>query len=111
MALKHTLIGRRSEVVSIYRMERVRDEGGGTTTLPVLYWQTMADVQHVKASRVAQSFQDKLKKVLSIRFRYRSDKQLEGSMTAEVDGKKMAIHSIDTDTYRDRFVEIIVTGD
>lgn len=101
--------GKRSERVKIFQSDIVRDEGGGSTTVPVLFWETWAEIKQIKGSRVAESFQDKLKLVYSLILRYRSDKTLKDNMIVEFRGKTTAIHTIDNEKFKDKFIELIVS--
>lgn len=101
-------VGRRRERVSIYKNEVIRDPGGGTTTEETLYWDTWSFVKEVKGTRVAETFQDSLKKVYSVLVRYREDKELNSGMQVEIRGKKTTIESIDNIELQGKYIEIIV---
>lgn len=101
--------GKRRERVKIFRIEKVWDDGGGSSTVPVLYWETWAEVIQIKGSRVAETFQDKLKHVYSLVIRYRNDKELKDNMLVEFRGKTTAIHTIDNEKFKDKFIELIVS--
>ena len=101
--------GKRSERIKIFRLEKIRDEGGGTDTIPVLYWSTWAEIEQVKGSRVAETFQDRLKQVYSIVVRFRNNKNIESNMLVEFRGKTTAIHTIDNERFKDKFIELIVS--
>ncbi|MCY4779494.1 phage head closure protein [Sphingobacterium sp. UT-1RO-CII-1] len=100
--------GRRRERISIYKNEVVRDLGGGTTTKETLYWDTWAWVKEIKGTRVAETFQDSLKKVYSVLIRYRDDKELNNAMQVEIRGKKTTIENIDNVELQGKYIEIIV---
>lgn len=101
--------GKRRERVRIFRLEKVWDDGGGSDTVPVLYWDTWAEVEQIIGSRVAESFQDRLKQVYSLTIRHRSDKDLKDNMIVELRGKSTAIHTIDNEKFKDKFIELIVS--
>ena len=108
MAIVNTSAGRRRERITIYKMEVVRDPGGGTDMVESKYWNTWAEVSQIRGSRVAETFQDSLKKVYSVRIRWRSDKKIDNAMKVEIRGVKTAIHSIDNTGLGDKFIELIV---
>lgn len=111
MALKSNEIGKRREQVTIYKVEVLRDPGGGTDTVESEYWKTWAYVYQIKGTRVAETFQDSLKKVYSVTLRWRSDKEIDNAMKVEIHGVKTAIHSIDNVGFGDKYIELITVVD
>lgn len=107
MAVKNRSVGKRRELITIYKAEVIRDEGGGTDTVDSVYWQTWAHVYQIKGSRVAETFQDSLKKVYSVTLRWRSDKEIDSAMKVGLFGIKTAIHSIDNVDFGDKYIELI----
>jgi len=102
-------VGKRRERVKIYRLEKIIDEGGGSDTVPVLYWETWAEISQIKVSRNAEVFQDKLRQIYSLVIRHRNDKTVSDNMIVEFKGKKTSIHTIDNEKFRDQFIELIVS--
>ncbi len=109
MAL-NTQIGRRRQMILIKRLEIIKDEGGGSDSEFVDYWKTWAEVKEVRATRVAESYQDRLKKVYSVKIRYRKDKVVSSDMRIIIKGKDYAIDGDENIDERDGFIEIIAVA-
>lgn len=104
----NVLVGRRRQRVIIYKNDVLRDAGGGTVVVKTIYWNTWAYIKEIKATRVAESFQDSLKKVYSVIIRYRNDKSINNAMQVEINGKLTAIDSIDNVELKGMHIELIV---
>ncbi|WP_265712296.1 phage head closure protein [Sphingobacterium sp. InxBP1] len=109
MAL-NTQIGRRRQIILIKRLEIIPDEGGGSDSTLVDYWKTWAEVKEVRATRVAESYQDRLKKVFSVKIRYRKDKVVSSDMRIVIKGKEYAIDGNENIDERDGYIEIIAVA-
>jgi len=103
-------IGRRDVMITINRLEVVKDPGGGTESSFVKYWETWAEVREIRATRVAENYQDRLKKVFALKVRYRSDKTVTSDMRIIIKGKDYAIDGIDNIEDANTHLEIIAVA-
>lgn len=99
--------GSLNQKIEIYKQENQPDESGGTYPQDVLYWETSAAVNQVKAGRTLQALQELLKPAVSFTVRYRKDKFVTPDMRIKWRGEYFTIITAEVDFVTKETITII----
>lgn len=93
--------------IEIYKYEDTDDGAGGVIPGEVLYWSTQAQVLQLKASRLLEANQERLKPVFKFDVRFRDDKFLIEDMIIKWRGEVFRINQATFDYVYKSKIEIL----
>lgn len=104
---KQISTGDLNQRIEIFTQENVSNSSGGTYPVDVLYWETNAAINQIKAARTLQALQDILTPSVSFTIRYRKDKFVTPDMRIKWRGEYFTVITAEVDFVFKEYLTII----
>ena len=104
--MKKFVAGLINQKITIYHYEDIANDSAGTLPNLVPYWETNSEVKILKASRVLEANQEKLKPVVIFKIRYRTDKSVIADMSIKWRGEMFSVIDTEVDYVYKEYVNI-----